>query len=329
MTKGTEQDFKIYQEQFFGGVVEALQQNANGFNAASNNAMRLMPRMMRGYYEQESFIKEITTLIGRRDTTSVAAVSDAPMTQGEYVGVKINRRIGPVANTLDSFRKISVDPGEMSFLLGQQTGQAIALDYLNTALIAVETAIQGQTALNFDARSNSSPYRKTLDHDNMVQGMAKFGDASNRIVCWVMHSKPFFDLMRNTLADALFNVANVTVYNGTVATFNRPVIVTDSAALRETTSSDTDYTVLGLVEDACVVEESEDREIVSDLVTGLANLVMRVQGEYAFNVKCKGMAWDMTSGGANPTDGALGTTTNWDKIATDNRNLPGVRIVTE
>jgi hypothetical protein len=330
MAIGKASDFQIYQEQFFGGVVEALEQNSNAFNAASMNSIRLMPRIMRGYYEQESFMKEITSLIGRRDTTSVAAVSDTAMTQGEYVGVKLNRRIGPVANTLDSFRKISRDPGEMSFLLGQQTGQAIALDYLNSGLNALEAALSGQTALNYNAISGAaSGERTTLDHINLVRAMAKMGDASNRIVAWVMHSKPFFDLMQNTISDKIFNVANVTVYQGTVASFNRPVIVTDSSSLLTATSSDTDYHVLGLVEDALLIEESEEREIVSEVVTGLANLVMRIQGEYAFNVRIKGMAWDIQNGGANPTDGALGTSTNWDKIATDNRNLPGVRLTVD
>src|SRR5690606_36064766 len=117
-------------------------------------------------------------------------------------------------------------------------------------------------------------------------------DASSRIVCWVMHSKPFFDLMENTIADALFNVANVTVYQGTVATFNRPVVVTDSTSLTTSTSSDTDYHILGLVEDAVRIVESEEREIVSEVVTGLENLVLRIQGEYAFNLRVRGFQWD-------------------------------------
>ena len=328
MAIGKASDFVIYPEQFFGGVVEALEQNSEGFNAASSNTIRLVTNMKKGHYENESFIKALSSLVTRRDITSVSAATDTALTQGEAVRVKLNRKIGPVAQTLDAFRKISVDPQEMSFILGQQTGQAIALDYLNTALTAVDAALAGIAAVNYDASANTNPDRSEIDHTNLVRGMAKFGDASNRITAWVMHSKPFFDLMESSIADKIFEVASVTIFKGSVATFNRPVIVTDSTALYTTTSSRTTYHTFGLVQGACTVEESEERQIVSDIITGLENLVMRIQGEYAFNLGIKGFAWDSTNGSSNPSDGAVGTSSNWDKVATDNKSLAGVRITT-
>lgn len=327
MSIGKATDFVVYPEQFFGGVIETLEQNSDGFNAAAQNTIRLVPSMKQGHYENESFMKALTSLVTRRDTTSVAAATDTALTQGEMVRVKLNRKIGPVAQTLDAFRKISLDPQEMSFILGQQTGKAIALDYLNTALNGLDAALSGVGAVNYDASGNNGTNgRATLDHTNLVRGMAKFGDASNKLVAWVMHSKPFFDMMENTLADKIFEVASVTVFRGSVATFGRPVIVTDSPSLITTTSSETKYHTLGLVEDACRVEESEERQIVSDIVTGLENLVMRVQGEYAFNLGVKGFAWDTTNGAANPTDAAIGTASNWDKVVQDNKAIAGIRI---
>ncbi|MGH9339528.1 MAG: major capsid protein, partial [Acidobacteriota bacterium] len=59
------------------------------------------------------------------------------------------------------------------------------------------------------------------------------------------------------------------------------------------------------------------------------NLVMRIQGEYAYNLRLRGFAWDVTNGGANPTDSALGTSTNWDKAATADKSLAGIRIKTQ
>lgn len=326
MAIGQASDFVVYPEQFFGGVIETLEQNSEGFNAAASNTIRLIPAMKQGHYENESFIKALTSLVTRRDTTSVAAATDTALTQGEMVRVKLNRKIGPVAQTLDAFRKISMDPQEMSFILGQQTGKAIALDYLNCALNALDAALSGQAGVNYDASGNTGDNRATLDHTNLVRGMAKFGDASNKLVAWVMHSKPFFDMMENTITDKIFEVASVTVFRGTIATFGRPVIVTDSPSLITATSVSTKYHTLGLVEDACRVEESEERQIVSDIITGLENLVMRVQGEYAFNLGLKGFAWDTTNGAANPTDAAVGTASNWDKVVQDNKAIAGIRI---
>ena len=165
-----------------------------------------------------------------------------------------------------------------------------------------------------------------------MNGNSAFGDASQRVVAYVMHSKVYHDLMRQSIADGLTDVAGVTIHNGTVASLGKPVIVTDSASLISAgtglTTGHDEYLTLGLTAGAIRLEESEDRQIVSDLITGLENLVLRYQGEYAFNLNLKGYAWDIANGGANPTAGALATATNWDKVASDNKSIGGVRIIT-
>jgi hypothetical protein len=323
MAIGKASDFKIYEEEFYGGMFEAVAQTTQAFNGASAGAMRLVARELKGLYEKESFLADISGLISRRDTTSVSSATDLAMTQGEFISVKVNRKIGPVAQTLDAWRKIGADQREMSFKLGQAIGERQAADYVNTAILAAETALAGQTNLVHTIGSSG-----TMTHGALVSGMAKMGDASSSIVAWVMHSKPFHDLIGQSITDKIFGVANVAIYSGTVATLGKPTIVVDAPALYDANGSLTDtYNTLGLVAGGVTVTESEQREIVSEVVTGLENLVMRVQGEYAFNVGVKGFKWDVTNGGANPTDSAIGTTTNWDKAATSDKHLAGVRIV--
>jgi hypothetical protein len=106
--------------------------------------------------------------------------------------------------------------------------------------------------------------------------------------------------------------------------------VTDSEALHDANGSLTDtYNVLGLVQGAGLVKESEPDNVAFELVTGLDNLVYRYQGEYAFNVGVKGFQWDVTNGGVNPTDSDLSTATNWDKVATSYKDCAGIRIKVE
>ncbi|GGB51533.1 hypothetical protein GCM10011505_35750 [Tistrella bauzanensis] len=322
MTIGTQQDFRIAPEEFFGGMVEVVEQNAEAFNAASAGAIRLVPERRRGHYAAESFIARVAALVTRRDINAVTGVGDTPLTQAETIGIKVNRRIGPVANTLDSLRKLGRDPGEMSFLLGRQIGKAVAVDYVDTALRAASTAIGGQAGLTLDISAESEP---GLAHGALVRAMAKLGDAGGRLSCFVMHSKPYYDLMAQSIADKVFEVAGVTIYQGTVATFGRPTVVIDSPALM-VAGSPNKYRVLGLVEDAVEVAESEERSIVSDVVTGLENLVMRIQGEYAFNIRVRGFAWDVAGGGINPTDAAIATAANWDAVAADPKGMAGVRL---
>lgn len=309
MAAGTQADFVIYQEQFFGGFSEALEQQSTIFNAAGANSIVLRPRRLKGDFEQESFIKNIANLISRRDTASVAAATDLKLEQDEFIGVKVNRKIGPVMQTRDSFRKLNRDPEIMSFLLGQQTGKAVAVEMANTAVRCLKAALTGFYAGNMVHDGTAG----TPTHGSLVSTMAKMGDAAPEIAAWVFHSKSHFDLIGQAITDKVFEVAGMTIYTGTVPTLGRPAIVLDSPALVTAGTPDT-YSVMGLVPGACVIDESEDQEIVNDTVTGYENLMERIQGEYAYNLRIKGCKWDVTNGGVNPSDTALGTSTNWDDV---------------
>lgn len=336
MAIGLASDFQIYQEQFHSGATEIMQQEANVFNSASSGGIMLSTIAHKGDYVQEAFYQELAGLASRRDTTSAAVIPDIAMLQTEDVAVKLNRKIGPVAQALDAFRKIAADPSEMSFILGQQWGKAILLDQVNTSLSCGTTAFAQDLTAGVEVNGSkdavgSTTASDTLTHTTLVNGNAAFGDASARVIAYVMHSKVFHDLMRQSIADKITDVAGVTIHNGTVASLGKPVIVTDSASLVSAGTGiggHDEYFTLGLTAGALRLEESEERQIVSDLITGLENLVLRYQGEYAYNVNVKGYAWDIANGGANPTAGALATASNWDKVVTDDKSIGGVRIIT-
>jgi len=321
MAAGTKSDFKIYHEEYYGGMYEALAQNVNGFNAASNGGLKLVQKELLGDYEKESFNDQIADLITRRDTTSVASVTDKKMTQDEMVSVKLNRKIGPVMQTNDAWRKIGKDEKEMSFVLGKMVATQKAHDFLESAVRAGEAALSGQSAINYDAGSNDL----TVTH--LANGLEKLGDMSNRIICWVMHSYSYYSLMKTAISAKIYEEAGRVVYGAQPGTLNRPVLVTDCDALRiGADSTYTTYHVLGLVAGGIVATESENEDIGLYKVSGLENLGHRLQGEYAFNVGVKGFTWDVTNGSVNPTDNNLGLASNWDKVFTDIKNCAGVRV---
>lgn len=324
MAIGKDSDFVIFQDEFYGGQYEAMTQNANAFNGASNNGMIMQTRDIRGNYGKESFLKELTSLVTRRDLTSVSAATDIAMTMDEFINVKINRKIGPVAQTLGAWRKISADSREMSFQLGRMIGEQKAKDMVSTAIGAVEAALQGQATATVDKTAASVT---TLCHAHLVAAMNLRGDKANEIVCWVMHSKPFFDLVGAAISDNVTNVADAVIYGGGPGTLGKPVVVTDAAQLLQAGSPNS-YPVLGLVQAGVSVIESEQQDIYSEIVTGLEQLALRVQGEYAFNIGVKGFKWDVTNGGTNPTDANVFTTTNWDVAGTsDVKRWAGVRLL--
>lgn len=324
---GKASDFKVYQDQFQTAIVETLMQNSNAFNAASRGAIRLTTISRRGDFSQQAFFRNIASLISRRDTTSTSTAGDLAMTGDEWVSVKLNRKIGPVGQTRDAFRKIMAGktPEEMSFIIGQMAAKGMQVEMLNSACRAARAALANQSGVLYTVGANG-----TLATAGLVSGLSKFGDAAAQILVWVMHSKQYYDLVQSQITANIDGVTDFVIANGSPVTLNRPVLVTDSDALKVTSGSGsaavTDYFALGLVADAIVTENTEEEEIVVQDVTGLENLSVRYQGEYAYNLGLKGFKYDTANGGANPADAALGTGTNWDPSRGDVKDFAGIII---
>lgn len=326
MAIGKASDFIIYNAEFQTGMVEGLNQNIALFNEGTRGAIVLKPRALKGHYSKEAFFEDVASLVTRRDTTSTAAVTDIALTQGENISVKINRKVGPVAQTLDAMKKAGMSVEDASRAFGFLAATRKLKDMVNAALIAGEAAIQANTLMNLDVSAETPD---ELSTSILNRGRALFGDAAGDIVCWVMHSKPYFDVMGGLITDKVTNLADLVTIGGDVpALLGKAYVVSDASCLYDAngTAEDT-YNTLGLVRGAITVEESEPDTFATEIVTGLENLVQRWQSEHAFNVSVKGFQWDVANGGANPSDATLGTGSNWDQTAYDDKLTAGVRIV--
>ena len=328
----------IYPELVHSGMSETLVQNTDAFNAASLNTIRQVTARRMGDFVQESFFKNVSNLISRRQVNVSPTnpdVSASEIPKEEHISVKLNRRVGPIDQSYDSFRKLgqSADLEVISFTLGEQIAKAIQIDWLESGLTAVTAALENQA----DVYTNftGSPDR-TMTTDFLVQTLAQFGDAASRVRLWVMHSKVYYDLVRNQIASNIDGTSNFNIATATPVTLNRPVLVTDSAALirdadtgeASPIASEPQYVTLGLSEDALVLEDSEEEMLYSDVITGKENIVARLQGEFAYNVKCKGFKWDTANGGVNPDNTALATGTNWDAVMDSFKDFAGVAAET-
>jgi hypothetical protein len=325
MAIGVSTNFKIYQEQYNGGFVEKQQQNVAALQGGSAGAFKVTGEYLRGDYRQESFFKKGSTLVSRRDPTSVSTATDIALTQDENVTVKLHRSIGPVAQTLSAWKQIGDSAERMSFVFGGQSADDVLAEKLNTSISATAAAI-----VNFGSTliyDNTGASTKTISHTVLAKGLGKFGDQSERIVAWVMHPKVYFDLLNQAIADNVFGIGGIVIKEATVPALNRPVIVTESTALISPTSP-SDYYTLGLVADAVDITDSEVPQIESQLVTGLANLAMRIQGEYAYNLGVRGFKWNISGGGANPDSSTVSTGSNWTQAYADRRELAGIVIIT-
>lgn len=320
-------DLKIYNEQLEGGRAETIAQNTDAFNAASNGSILMTSEFVKGEYEYESFFPSVSSLITRQDLTSTSAATATKFTEDENISVKLHRKyLHEMSRKAFRMRgNGSVDEG--FFALGQMLAKAEQTDKLNLALSAARVALEGESEVLNDVTGGTDG----VTYADLLATMAKMGDAADNIVAWVMHSTQWFDLASGVISDnaAYTNIADGVIRSVEVPGLGRPILITDSASLINTTPTPDAYYVLGLTNGAIEVKESSPMDSVVDEVSGLEQLVLRAQGEYAYNLSLKGFKWDVSNGGANPADAAVGTGTNWDKVATSHKDLAGVVLKCE
>jgi len=323
MTMSTISDMAIQNAQYRSGMAEGINRVIDGFNGSSRNCLRLVSNMLAGTSASTSFWDRPSSVIAHRDPTSTSDVDDIALTQDSFVSVKVNKRWGPFAYTLDSLKKIGATKEEISFMLGVMYGEETAKNMIDTAILSVEAALEAQTALNYDAGA------LTLTPTILSKGLRLFGDQASRIGCWLMYSDSYNDLVEGAISAKIYEEAGLVVYGGAPGTLNRPALVIDSAALYESNASgsaDDRHIVLGLTADAATITQSEPPTMLGQEILGQANLAYRIQGEYAYNVELKGMAWDIANGGTNPNDASLGTGAYWLKKVANDKSLAGIRI---
>ena len=325
------QDFRIFNDEFYGGVNEVLEQNAGAFNEQSNGAIRLITERSLGHFQEEAFFNSLGAgLVTRRDGTTLTAATHLGLASDTWKNPKLLRKVGPVSNTLDSIKKIGISREMFSFKLGQQVAKAKTLDFLNTVLAAGVACGLKQTSGgpsgNGTVISHTS-VGNTLRHAYLIEALAAMGDAANQIVAWVGRSAGFFALMGQQVDIASDRVGGATIYEGTVGTLGLPFIVTDSEDLVNVdgiAASDNSNYTLALTADALICSESEEMDMIVDIPTGNENLYVTIQGEHAYNVGVKGYSY--TGAGENPTDAALATGSNWTNKMADQKST-GVIVI--
>ena len=326
MAGGMGSDFTVNNPYFQMGLFETVSQNIAAFNGPSSNCLRLIARKLEGNFATDSVFSEITDVDTRRDITSIASVDDLKMEQVDLTSVKLNRKVGPVSMTLDAWKKIGSTIDRMSYILGKQAGEEIIKSYLHRTLIAVETCIEsiGSTAHHDGTGAD-------ISYAVLNTGNTLLGDASSKVKTYIMHSKPWHDLVGDGIEETVNDVATYSIKNGKTYSLGRNVVVTDDTALvnEDGVSSGVDsYYTLGLVENAATAEQSEDTTQDMSIVTNLENIMYRFRVEYAFNVSVKGFKY-VEASGINPTDDYLGTTAYWDQSAGSIKNGPGIIVETK
>jgi hypothetical protein len=315
-------DFQIFNDFLYTTVTETLDQQINLFNAATQGAIVLRSGRNVGDYVDEVFYKAFSAQARRRDAYASGAVAAQDLSQETMTKVKVGGANGPFAFSPSQFTWIQKNPEEAALVIGEQVTPAILQDYLNAGVSAARAAILNQGSLEYDGSAG------TMGLGALNTGAALFGDASGSIVAWVMHSKPYHDLLGSAITNSntLFEYGNLNIVSDNVG---RPIIVSDIPSLLNTVPTPDEYTSLGLSAGGIVIEDNGDFFSNTETNNGDVNIGRTWQSEYTFSLGIKGYSWDKANGGKSPTDAELATGTNWDQVASFDKETAGVAVVTQ
>lgn len=316
-------DLAVFNEELYSTMTEVLAQQVEKFNAASRGCLILSSSPFRGDYSETAFFAKVSGLVRRRNPYGTGAVAEKSLEHLIDTMVKVAAGTPPLRMDPGQFRWIQQNPSIAAAVYAQQLAKDTMADMLNVAIGSTYAALSGQTSNVFDA-TGLTPDK--LNHRYLNRGVQLFGDYSQEIVAWVMHSTPLHDLYDNGLTnnEHLFTYGTVNIASDA---FGRVFVVTDCPALFAAGATPV-YHNLGLTPGASVITLNDDYDSNVETKNGDENLIRSMQAEWSYNVGVKGFSWDKTNGGKAPTDAALFTQTNWDRHATSHKDLAGVVVET-
>ncbi len=297
-------------------TIETVAQEVDKFNAASNGAIVLSVDGFAGdFYKQNSFA---SLAAAQRRVDRYAAngtVTPTALAQITETSVKIAGGFGPVILEPSQMTYIMEDPVAAIEEISKQASTLIIQDQLNSAIAGAVAAIgnNGVTVTNTIATN--------ITQVGLNGAHALFGDRSQALIAQVMSGAAYHSLIGEALTNTayLFSAGDVRV----IDILGKPVIVTDAPALTE--SANIGF-VLSLVASGLVVNNTAD--FISNISTtnGNERIESTFQADYTFGLGVKGYTWDEVNGGKSPTDAEIATGTNWDQVATSDKDTAGVLV---
>jgi hypothetical protein len=317
-------DMVVFNQYVMPAIAEMFPQMINKFNAASNSTIQLTGEGFDGSFLEESFYNAIHGSQRRVDRFAAnGAVSATDLTQSQWNSVKVAGGFGPVLFEPSQMTWLRKPTQEGITIAASQFAEAMLADQLNTAIASLVAALGNNANVTNDVSGSGKVTQTAIN-----SGLALFGDASQMLGALVMTGAQYHNLVGEAIANSnnLFEIGGIAVREGSAFGQGRPIIITDAPALREAGTPDKQK-VLGLTAGAAVVKDGSDMITNIETTNGKARIETTFQSDYTFGLSLKGYSWDKTNGGASPSDAALATGTNWDKVVSSDKHTAGVIIV--
>lgn len=303
-------------------TVEKLGQQIDKFNQASNGTILLSSEGFSGDFFQTSFYNTLQSAGRRVDRyASNNAVATTALSQDKYSDVKVAGGFGPVGIEPSQMTWINTNEIEALNVFSTSMMEYIMADQLNTSLLALTGAISNQANATNDVSASAGLSQSALNSTD-----ALFGDSSMNLQARFMTGTAYHKLIGEAITNSnqLFQAGNITIVN----ILNKPVIVTDSPALREA-GTPNKQKVLSLANGALRVGGTSDLITNVETTNGKERIETTMQGDYSFTMSMKGYGWDEANGGKSPIDSEIGTGTNWDLFVNDIKHSAGTILIAD
>jgi len=310
---------KIFNEELYSTMVEALDQNLEAFTSATQGTFILTSGTMQGYYSEEAYFKRLLGMATRRDVKDdTTDITKRYFEDDSRVKTKTLSRTDNIVFGSHIFDLVNKDPAMAQAMIARQLAEVRFQDHINTGL----GALRGALTNNADALY-TIPSDGVASFDGLLEGASLFGDMDSKIRVWIMHSKVRKDLRKEGLAngDQLFKYETLNIERDP---YGRIFIVTDSPALTTYDSPNRDYYTLGLAPNAVVVEDEGKFRDNVETTNGKNNILDSYQAQWSTLFSIDGYSFNKSA--ENPTQAELWTGSNWTQKADSIKHTAGVVV---
>jgi hypothetical protein len=315
-------DLTVLSDYTYNTAVTIIAQQIEKFNAASQGTILLSAGAIRGDVSEVTLWGNLSNIVRRRNAYGTGTVNTRSLQQITDAMVKVAAGTDEFEIDPSQFTWIQKSPEEAGVVIGTMLAPQMLADMLNTAILAGYAALVQTPAVVHDGTAETPG---SLTISKLIDGASKFGDRYDSIRAWVTHSVPFHNYLKTNALNAenLFRFETVSVMGDTMG---RPFIITDTPSLINTTPNPDQYNILGLASGGITVQQNNDYYQTIVESTGKENIGRTMQAEWTYNLGVKGYAWNKGTGGASPNNAAIGSSANWNKIVSDNKDGAGVVV---
>ncbi|UOF80386.1 major capsid protein [Caudoviricetes sp.] len=319
-------DIVTFQREAYTLRNEIVRDKIDLFNEATRGGIVLSQAALgenQGSFSSKTFFQKKTT-VRRRNANATTAISSLAMTELKEASVKVAAGTPELIYDGSDFLWTGRDRDTALAVFSEQMATEMFADMLGVGLKAFFAAVSAQ-ATNFNDVSALAGDLAKFTPNTALDTAMKLGDAYSGLAAWVCNAASVQQFFGYNMANAakLFTWGNVSVLSDSMG---RPIIVTDACPI--IAGAPNKYQVAGLMPGGIQLQQNADFNDASREITGNEQIRYAYQAEWSYQLGLKGFTWDIANGGSSPNDATLATATNWDKTATDKRDLAGVVLRT-